>query len=106
MADFTQVGNGSLRMLLEREGGTIVVDFYADWCAPCRAIAPALADLATVHGAHVIKVNVDDEPQLAEKYEIQSIPTVIRFDEGREVSRSVGFATSKKLSRRLGFDRR
>jgi thioredoxin 1 len=70
----------------------VVVDFWAPWCPPCRAIAPILEDLAKEYDGKlsVAKVNVDDEGQLAMQYGIQAIPVLIMFKGGQEVGRVLG----------------
>ncbi len=102
----SKVDDRSLRSFLEGAEGTIVVDFFTDWCVACRAMVPALTDLARARNVAVLKVNVEDSPGLADEFHVRSIPTVVRIESGREIARSVGFANSKKLARRLGFRRR
>ena len=72
--------------------GLLMVDFWADWCAPCRVIAPVLEDLAAASGGRVTlaKVNVDENPWLANRYDIRSIPTVLFFRGGELVERIIG----------------
>ena len=71
----------------------VLVDFYADWCAPCRMVAPFVDQLATenVGKLLVAKVDTDRAPEVAMRYGIRSIPTLILFSDGQEVERSVGF---------------
>lgn len=71
----------------------VLVDFYADWCAPCRMMAPLMDQIAGEHVGRVlvVKVDTDRAPSVAGALGIQSIPTVILFAHGREVRRSVGF---------------
>ena len=71
----------------------VLVDFYADWCAPCKMVAPLVDELATAHVGHllVVKVDTDRAPTVAQRYGIRSIPTLILFKSGDEVERSVGF---------------
>jgi thioredoxin 2 len=75
----------------------VLVDFYADWCAPCKYVAPLMDELAQTHEGRllVVKVDTDQAPDLSQKWGIRSIPTVILFKEGEEVARSVGFEPEK-----------
>jgi thioredoxin 1 len=70
----------------------VLVDFWAEWCGPCRTMSAVLDQVAgTLDGrVQLAKVNVDDEPELADRYRVQGIPTVILFTDGREVDRVVG----------------
>lgn len=69
-----------------------VVDFYADWCAPCRMVSPIIEKLSKEYAgkAKFVKVNTDDNPDLAERYGIMSIPTIMVFKGGEVASRTVG----------------
>lgn len=65
--------------------GKVLVDFYADWCGPCKMVAPILDEIAREHGEITVgKVNVDDCPELAIRYRVASIPTLILFDKGAD----------------------
>jgi thioredoxin 1 len=77
----------------------VVVDFWAEWCGPCRMIAPALEEIAGTMGSKVkvVKLNVDENPATASKYEIMSIPTLMIFKNGQLASRQVGAAPKQKL---------
>jgi thioredoxin 1 len=79
--------------------GPVVVDFWAEWCGPCRMIAPALEEIAGTLGEKVkiVKLNVDENPQTAAKYNIQSIPTLLIFKNGDMSSRQIGAAPKQKL---------
>ena len=71
--------------------GTALVDFYADWCGPCRMVSPIVDEIAEERGDVTVgKVNVDDENGLAMKYGVMSIPTLIVFQDGKEKARIVG----------------
>ena len=71
--------------------GTALVDFYADWCGPCKMIAPIIEEIANENEGIVVgKINVDKTPELAIKYGVMSIPTVIIFKSGKETERIIG----------------
>ena len=80
--NFEQVKNNEKKVLL---------DFYADWCGPCRMVAPILDEIAAEHPEYLIaKVNVDDEPALAQEYGVASIPTLVVLEGGKVLSQSTG----------------
>ena len=78
----------------------VVVDLWAPWCGPCRMISPALERLAARHAGHmkVVKVNIDENPELAARYGAMSIPLLVLIDHGREVDRLLGAAPEPKLA--------
>lgn len=77
----------------------VLVDLYADWCAPCRMMAPTLQDFAKRHAgsALVLKLDTDAEPSVAGRYGIRGIPTLLVFEQGRETGRHVGVADLRTL---------
>ncbi len=80
----------------------VLVDFYADWCGPCRALAPVLEEIARENPeARIVQVNVDEEPELAARYGIDSIPALLLFREGRVAGQHVGLASKSSLQRLL-----
>lgn len=79
--------------------GNTIVDFYADWCGPCRALAPTLDKFAASRDdVNVVKVNIDQHPQLASQYGVRSIPTLLGFAQGEETGRSVGVTNDAGLA--------
>ena len=76
----------------------VLVDFWASWCGPCRMLAPVIDGLAAeADGYRVGKVNVDEEPELAERYGVMSIPTVIAFKNGQPAKKSIGVQSKAAL---------
>ncbi|HXQ38689.1 MAG TPA: thioredoxin, partial [Anaerolineales bacterium] len=78
----------------------VLVDFWAEWCGPCRTLAPVVEAIAEQYGdaARVVKLNVDDSPAVAQRYGIHGIPTLILFQDGVEKERIVGVASEEKIS--------
>jgi thioredoxin 1 len=79
--------------------GPVVVDFWAEWCGPCKMIAPALEEISGTLGSKVkiVKLNVDESPNTAAKYGIMSIPTLMIFKNGEMAARQIGAAPRQKL---------
>jgi thioredoxin 1 len=81
----------------------VVVDFWAEWCGPCRTLAPIIEAVARQHAGTVrfVKLNVDDSPAIAGRYGIRGIPTLILFRDGKEKERVIGVVTEEEISRTI-----
>ena len=84
-------GNDFNELIEER----VLVDFYANWCGPCKMLGPVLEKVSDE--IKVLKVNVDENQDLARKYGVMSIPCIILFDNGKEVKRNIGFIPENKI---------
>jgi thioredoxin 1 len=95
-----KVSDADFESLVLKSAEPVVVDFWAEWCGPCRMIAPALEEIAA--GAlggkvKIVKLNVDENSRTAAKYNVMSIPTLMLFKNGELASRQVGAAPKAKL---------
>lgn len=85
------------------KNGEVLVKFYADWCGPCQMMKPVVEEFAEKHAEiKVLEVNVDDEEELAEKYEVSTIPCFVAMKDGEEVAREIGAMPLKKLEKLVG----
>ena len=83
--------------------GVAVIDFWAEWCGPCRMIAPIIEELSSEYDGKALigKVNVDDNPEVAMKYGIRSIPTILILKDGEVVEQHVGTTSKKQLADKI-----
>jgi thioredoxin 1 len=86
------IAGHELEGILRNSSVPVVVDFFATWCGPCAWIVPTLRSLLEAHGAgvRILKIDVDEAPDLATKFRIASVPTIVMFRGGSEVGRSIG----------------
>ena len=82
---------------------TVLVDFWASWCGPCRMVGPILDEIAAEHPEYkIVKINVDEEPELASRYQVVSIPTLMVVKNGQVVSQSAGARPKNQILAMLG----
>ena len=81
----------------EIQGPVVVVDFYADWCGPCQMLAPVLEQLEKETSIEIVKINVDEIPDIARAFRIMSIPTLMLFKEGKFVKKELGYMPIERL---------
>jgi thioredoxin 1 len=95
----SKVSDSDFEAQVLKSAEPVVVDFWAEWCGPCKMIAPALEEIAgTMNGkVKIVKLNVDENPATAAKYGIMSIPTLMLFKNGELASRQIGAAPKAKL---------
>lgn len=103
MGNAVEITSSSWDQEVLKDNGLVLVDFWAPWCGPCKAVAPAIEELAIEYKdkAKITKLNTDDNPDIASKYRIMGIPTLMFFKGGQIVDQAVGALTKKQLKEKL-----
>jgi thioredoxin 1 len=83
--------------------GKVIVDFWAEWCGPCHAVSPVLDRIADEHQVKIVKVNIDEQQDLAMRYGVQSIPLMVLFEDGEPQASVVGAMPKSAIERQLGL---
>jgi thioredoxin 1 len=101
----TAVTDSSIEQEVLQSEKPVIVDFWAEWCGPCHAVAPVLDKIVEERGDEValVKVNIDEEQGLAIRYGIQSIPTIVLFKDGEPAAAAIGAQPKSMLERSLGL---
>ena len=100
----TDVTDATFETEVLQSGEPVLVDFWAEWCGPCHAIAPVLDQIADERSdLKVVKLNIDEEPAIAQRYGVMSIPTLILFKDGEPQAAAVGAMPKSMLEERLGL---
>jgi thioredoxin 1 len=101
----TAVTESSFEQEVLQSDKPVIVDFWAEWCGPCHAVAPVLDKIADERSSELrlVKVNIDEEPALAQKYGVVSIPTIVLFKDGEPAAAAVGAQPKTAIERSLGL---
>ena len=93
-----KVNNDNFEKEVLQSDKKVLVDFYADWCGPCKMLSPIIDEVAKEYeGDKFVKLNIDEEQYLAIKYNVMSIPTLVIFNNGQEIKRSVGLISKEEV---------
>ncbi len=100
-----KVTDGNFNREVIKSDKKVIVDFWAEWCGPCRMVAPVVEDIAKEYSedVKVAKLNVDENQSTASRYGIMSIPTMLVFENGKVQDKLVGYMPKEKLARKVGL---
>ena len=100
----TSLSDSTFSDFIEKSTVPVLVDFWAPWCGPCHAMAPVIEQLASEMKGKIMigKIDTDENPQVSSRYQIQSTPTLILFNSGKEVDRLIGVRPKQEIASRIG----
>jgi len=105
MADIFPVTDNNFDAEVTEASGTVLVDFWAPWCGPCRMVAPVLEEIAKERpDLQIVKLDIDDNPQTAQRFGVLSIPTMIMFKGGAPVKTVIGAQPKRRLEAELELE--
>ena len=99
----TDVTDQTFEQEVIKSGEPVLVDFWAEWCGPCHAVAPVLEKIADERKLKLVKVNIDENQDLAMRYGVQSIPNMILFENGQPKANAIGAMPKGMLEKQLGL---
>ena len=99
-----ELTDGDFETKVLKHGTPTLVDFWAEWCAPCRALTPVVEEIAKSYAGklQVAKMNIDDHPEVPGQYSVRAIPTLLLFKDGEVVDQIVGLVSKSKLDEVIG----
>jgi thioredoxin 1 len=99
----SEVNESDFDQVVLKSKRPVLVDFWAEWCGPCRTLAPIVETIAEQYGdaARVVKLNVDDNPSVVQRYRVEAIPTLILFQDGEEKDRIIGAVSNETIARAI-----
>jgi thioredoxin 1 len=105
VADISAVTDSDFETQVLKSDKPVLVDFWAEWCGPCHAVSPVLEKIASEREGElrVVKVNIDEEQGIAQRYGIASIPTMVLFKDGQPAAAAIGAQPKGSLERQLGL---